>query len=73
MLIFVGMALALSAMIVLTVSGLRLVRGRWFTGFGYAMAVALLAGIAFVPILLAPVWAVVAGVALFRGPRHNRM
>lgn len=71
MLIFVGMALALSAMIALTASGLRLVRSRWFTGFGYAVAVALLAGIAFVPILLAPVWAVVAGVALFRDARHS--
>ena len=71
MLIFVGMALALSAMIVLTASGLRFVRGRWFTGFGYAVAVALLAGIAFVPILLAPVWAVVAAVALFRVPRRH--
>jgi hypothetical protein len=71
MLIFVGMALALAAMIALTASGLRFVRGRWFIGFGYAVAVALLAGIAFVPILLAPVWAVVAAVALFRDPLHH--
>ena len=61
-------ALPLTALVAITSASLRDSMPKWFTIFSYATAVILIASIAFVPILLIPIWPLTAGIVLLRRP-----
>jgi len=68
LLLTVGTALALAALVATTGVSLRDSMPKWFTYFNYATAVILVASIAFVPILLIPIWPLTAGMVFLRRP-----
>ncbi len=65
----VALALAFAAFVAVASVSLRETMPRWFTIFSYATAVILLGTYALlVPIVLMPIWPVVAGILLLRRP-----
>lgn len=69
LLLTVALALAFAAWVAVTSVSLRDTMPRWFTIFSYATAVMLLGTYAFqVPIVLVPIWPLVAGILLVRRP-----
>jgi hypothetical protein len=68
LLLTVAMALPLAALVAITSASLRDSMPKWFTFFSYATSVILIAAIAFVPILLIPIWPITAGIVLLRRP-----
>jgi hypothetical protein len=67
-LVFVGMALAVGALIAITSWSLRNSMPTWFTLFGYITAAAMLAALFFVPLILFPIWTLAAAILLLRRP-----
>ena len=68
MLLTVALALALAAFIAVASVSLRDTMPKWFTIFSYATAVILLAAIVLIPIVLMPIWTLIAGIVLLRRP-----
>jgi hypothetical protein len=68
LLVTVATAFALAALVAISSASLRDSMPKWFTIFSYATAVILLASIAFIPILLIPIWPLIAGILLLRRP-----
>ena len=68
LLLTVAMALALAAFVAIASVSLRDTMPKWFTIFSYATAVILLASATFLPIVLMPIWPLIAGIVLLRRP-----
>lgn len=68
LLIWVGMALTVAALIAVATVSLRDSMPAAFTVFSFGSAAILLGSITFVPFVLAPIWTLVAGAALMRRP-----
>ena len=64
----VALALAFAAFVAMASVSLRDTMPKWFTIFSYATAVILLASIILLPIVLMPIWPLVAGIVLLRRP-----
>jgi hypothetical protein len=68
LLIFVGMAMAVAAVIGIVSASLRNSMPRWFTIFGYVVAAIQLGATLFLPALFIPIWTLTAGIMLLRRP-----
>jgi len=68
LLLTVALALAFAAFVAVVSVSLRDTMPKWFTIFSYATAVILLASIILLPIVLMPIWPLVAGIVLLRRP-----
>ncbi len=68
LIVWVGMALAVAALIAITSASLRDSMPSWFTIFGYVAAAILLASVMFIPLVLVPIWTLTAGIVLLRRP-----
>jgi hypothetical protein len=68
LLLTVALALAFAAFVAVVSVSLRDTMPKWFTIFSYATAVILLASIVLFPIVLMPIWPLIAGIVLLRRP-----
>ncbi len=68
LLLTVALALAFAAFVAVVSVSLRDTMPKWFTIFSYATAVILLASIVLLPIVLMPIWPLIAGIVLLRRP-----
>jgi len=68
LLIFVGMAMAVAAVIGIVSASLRHSMPRWFTIFGYFVAAIQIGATLALPALFIPIWTLAAGILLLRRP-----
>jgi hypothetical protein len=63
----VGSALSVAAIIAIASASLRATVPRWFTMIGYVAAVVMLGSVMFLPMVVFPVWVLIASILMLRG------
>jgi hypothetical protein len=64
----VGSALSVAAVIAIVSASLRATEPRWFTMIGYVAAVIMLGSVMFLPMVVFPVWVLIASILMLRRP-----